>query len=1431
MFVPVLATQERVVSLPFFYQTNIAHAPFSQLEVRFPPNTFTHAQGYVDILRASNDTLFNDAECSWNTSIDTLLCQFQNVAIPAFTKPLWVSLLDFTNPTSTKSNLDPGVYPVFRINERVTGTQRYTEKASVQQPFNPPCDLISPTSAPSAPTFTLAQRVIEIPEDTTGFVYPSYAYNIVGGLDHNQCEFVNFRLGFPVTAQSAWFKNRTPRISQDGDLYLDLGRDYNGPVSINVTAQTDSGTWSASQFITVTILPVNDPPQFQLGPDLVLAPNDFVQVNGWIYDLRGGPTPDEDVNVTFSFDVRLPQPVILPTDAKAPRLVPDAKAKVVNLELYSGGTTGTQTVDVAVIDNGSVNNRSETYHRKVAVTNSWLVLVSANQTYFEECRGVRIYVAYPRILQENNTVYTGSFSSNIPELANFWTYQNQGVVFAPGSNFFTVDIPQWILVRYAVDPLNVSFVSTRTRQGQATEFTQGYVTVTQNTQSDSDMKLEIRGSWGSDQGVQYNDPDGYVNLFTLNNKQEAQIRVIPKTLGCGILKYTWKCTVNRDGFQTSSLCDDLQSSGALNKATLSIPPRSMTPGMIVQLEGTVEMYFGRVRLAQATIYKFFIQPKLADLNPAFVGGSERYVSAYKAFTVDATSSRDASYGASQCPFPTCQYKWSVCRVSTLGCGALDIADERTYFSLPSTQNVQFLSFGKVPSFMVKFSYIITLTMISNISQDIRSADTTQRIVFIDDDVPELTITRMFDNPLAGEASPRLNPSYRLILQGSWEGQTKLQFPAQYNNVDWDITWTAEPPLTKPFGRDGATVGSADRLRLVVREDMHDVSVPQYRYTLTSSATVTGRVVSVKSVFLVNTTRPINSGSAKADALYLGQPIPPAINATQGQVTAMLTKSFSKFNTDPLFYRYAFQLESEANERSISIKDQGAQYFLSDAELPSESFFTTAISKEQTVKYIVYGKDTEGSTAFVLSDSKQIKPPSSAQLAQYIDEIFFMPELTRDEASNAMRALRSMFEIGTGALTPLQQSRLEGYLARTINALTDPTSIPDVTKTEDVLNFLSAISDASSLAGILNDTMRGSVRAGLGNSINKFISGKAYLNANVGAQFMGSTAPLLENFNKKGLGKTTGGKNRRGETEAGELNGILGSVQHGLTTYLEDSERRSVKTSSMEAVVTKDSPYRYEGDPIVVLGSTLTTGSSLTQQVEKQHATSCGHARRILRRMVTLEDEVCTSSSVREESMLHTALATQPELYINRAADDSVPQNDTDSNGIPIRGALLSIVVGHTFRMKNYEKIDIHGMEVRSVLTIPTKSDVSDDMNALMRNNTQCSFFNEARGRFWSIPSGSAPNECLTDHFTDFALRALPPTVRSDPSQVHTQEFPWWAVLLIISVVSGVVFLVIVGVRQQHKEDEAPVENYTAPPAERDVGESVLDAAHNGRTLN
>ena len=161
-------------------------------------------------------------------------------------------------------------------------------------------------------------------------------------------------VSFSVTSDNPSLFAVQPRISADGSLTYEPAPDANGSATLEVTAVDDGGTANggtstgASRTFTITVVPVNDAPSFNAGPDQTATKNaGVVTVSGWATAISAGPKNESAQSVTFSVG----------NDNEALFAVQPAIAADGTLTYtLKDGKPGTATVTVQAQDGGGTTN-------------------------------------------------------------------------------------------------------------------------------------------------------------------------------------------------------------------------------------------------------------------------------------------------------------------------------------------------------------------------------------------------------------------------------------------------------------------------------------------------------------------------------------------------------------------------------------------------------------------------------------------------------------------------------------------------------------------------------------------------------------------------------------------------------------------------------------------------------------------------------------------------------------------------------------------------------------------------------------------------------------------------------------------------------------------------------------------------------------------
>ena len=200
-----------------------------------------------------------------------------------------------------------------------------------------------------APTFTDGGDVTAT-EDDTVLTIAGWATSIRTGPTNEATQLIAFAV---QVDQPALFET-PPSITSAGTLTFKPAPDANGTATITVTAIDDGGTTNAGNdtstvhTATITINPVNDPPQFTDNADITInedsGPNTLA---GWAHTIVPGPI--DETPQTVAFTVIADQPALFaafPAIDTAGTLTftpaPDAN--------------GTATITVTAIDDGGTTN-------------------------------------------------------------------------------------------------------------------------------------------------------------------------------------------------------------------------------------------------------------------------------------------------------------------------------------------------------------------------------------------------------------------------------------------------------------------------------------------------------------------------------------------------------------------------------------------------------------------------------------------------------------------------------------------------------------------------------------------------------------------------------------------------------------------------------------------------------------------------------------------------------------------------------------------------------------------------------------------------------------------------------------------------------------------------------------------------------------------
>jgi PKD repeat protein len=156
-------------------------------------------------------------------------------------------------------------------------------------------------SVNNAPTFTAGLDQVT-PEDSSMQIVYSWATDISPGPENESNQTVSFN----VSADNTSIFAKQPALSVEGNLTYEPLPDAFGVSHVDVMLQDDGGTLyggnntsDVKQF-TITILPVNDAPDFSKGEDILIVEDTEIDAfHSWATNIYRGPNNESDQGLTF----------------------------------------------------------------------------------------------------------------------------------------------------------------------------------------------------------------------------------------------------------------------------------------------------------------------------------------------------------------------------------------------------------------------------------------------------------------------------------------------------------------------------------------------------------------------------------------------------------------------------------------------------------------------------------------------------------------------------------------------------------------------------------------------------------------------------------------------------------------------------------------------------------------------------------------------------------------------------------------------------------------------------------------------------------------------------------------------------------------------------------------------------------------------------
>jgi alpha-tubulin suppressor-like RCC1 family protein len=163
--------------------------------------------------------------------------------------------------------------------------------------------VIEALSVNDAPTFTKGSNLF-IYEDATAQEYTQWATNLYEGA----IKETEQTLAFTVTNNYPTMFSTEPSIAVNGTygtLSYTLTADMWGDVTAIATLWDDGGTanggeYTVAETFVISITPVNDPPDFTIGPDRTILEGSSETYTSWATDLTVGAIMETDQSLAFS---------------------------------------------------------------------------------------------------------------------------------------------------------------------------------------------------------------------------------------------------------------------------------------------------------------------------------------------------------------------------------------------------------------------------------------------------------------------------------------------------------------------------------------------------------------------------------------------------------------------------------------------------------------------------------------------------------------------------------------------------------------------------------------------------------------------------------------------------------------------------------------------------------------------------------------------------------------------------------------------------------------------------------------------------------------------------------------------------------------------------------------------------------------------------
>ena len=301
------------------------------------------------------------------------------------------------------------------------------------------CSLGYPASgagnAPNSPPSFLSGPDVEVNEDGGFQSFPNWAAQITPGPSAESGQIVRFEV---LNKDNTLFAMQ-PANNPDGTLTFQPAHGAFGTTLVTIFAQDDGGTenggedTSEEQTFTITLLPVNDPPVFEMRADPVVNEDSGETfLPGWAYHI--GPGSQFEVGQTFQFLVSSDNGGLF---SAPPTISPDGTLSFTT----TNGVSGSARVTVVLRDDGGTERGGQDSAAPVTFT---ITVVPVNEP------PVGIIQASPVLTFTGNTTNavvisadnreaavfldgSASFDADGDAISLFWFVDDAAVPFASGA--------------------------------------------------------------------------------------------------------------------------------------------------------------------------------------------------------------------------------------------------------------------------------------------------------------------------------------------------------------------------------------------------------------------------------------------------------------------------------------------------------------------------------------------------------------------------------------------------------------------------------------------------------------------------------------------------------------------------------------------------------------------------------------------------------------------------------------------------------------------------------------------------------------------------------------------------------------------------------------------------------------------------------------